>query len=83
MSENARLVLYIKKSIADLREAENALLNMLDYTMHKKSRRDFTADEWENFILWCQLLNKLEYSSGKVQSNASRWLKCLPEKAGE
>lgn len=75
MSERVRSVSCITRSIFDLKLAEEALVTMLDFALSKKNREDFTAEEWENFVLCFQLLSKLEYSLSKVKLNAHAWYK--------
>lgn len=78
MTETGRSVTCITKSMADLREAEEVLFSILDYALKKNCREDFTVEEWEEFILCCQILSKVEYSIHKVKLKAVSWYR-LPE----
>lgn len=77
MTETSRSVACIIQSMDDLREAEEALFSILDYALRKNCREDFSAEEWDEFILCCQLLGKLEISIHKVRSNAFSWYEKL------
>nr|WP_173813113.1 hypothetical protein [Dendrosporobacter quercicolus]NSL50101.1 hypothetical protein [Dendrosporobacter quercicolus DSM 1736] len=73
MTETDRSVACITNSMADLRETEEALFGILDYVLRKNCREDFSAEEWEEFILCCQQLDKLEHSMHKVKAIVVSW----------